>query len=150
MTQSGLLETAFAVEEYVCAGSKKLIEKMNENDLSELPWIEYPGMVELFDLWREKQFPRKKKLNAHQLKFTGKINSLHGAIEMLAAGKGLTIVPKHVVGNEIAARKISFWNGNEVKKVESPIFIVTLMDVVQPKRVEYAIGEFLLMKSKKA
>ncbi|MGE0634181.1 MAG: LysR family transcriptional regulator [Pseudobdellovibrionaceae bacterium] len=146
MAQPGLLETPFAAEEYVCAGSKKWVDKIAESDLTELHWIEYPGMRELFDIWKDGQFSRKKKLNSMQLKYAGRINSLHGAIDIMVAGKGLTIVPRHVISEELAAKKIVVWKSSE--KIESPIFVVTLMDVLQPKRVEFSIAEFLKMKSK--
>ncbi len=140
----------FAREEYIMVGSPLLAQKIKiEADpkcILNLPFVDYPGMEALFYLWAETLFPESRLLNFHDIKVTGSINNLHGAIEMLLAGVGYSILPSHCVQAHLD-------NGNLVnlsprKELESfsDIYIVTLENTFLSNRVKKIIEYFREMK----
>ncbi len=137
----------FAVEEYALVGKKSERGlKASADVIRELPFVNYPGMRNLFEIWKAGHFPSSRALNYESLSIAGEINSLHGAVTMIAHGVGWSVVPTHVVGNELERNKIHFFPGTEKKKIKSEIYIVSLKGNRQPSRVKAVLEAFYKMK----
>ena len=93
-TNPAISHRLFAAEEYILVSSSKLDpEGLNSKNITELPFIQYPGMKVLFEIWKSSAFPKAKKLGADSLRYSGSINNLHGAITMLLSHTGYTVMP---------------------------------------------------------
>ena len=136
----------FATEEYRIFGSPELPEiSLSADALKRIPFVKYPGMDTLFEIWREKLLPRSKGIHAEDLSIVGSINSLHGAVTMVLNGVGYTIMPAHCAEPWHSRKKLKAFCSSHAK-AESDIFIVTLRDAKQPARVERVIQSFREMK----
>src|SRR5262249_8348688 len=115
--------------------------------LSELRFISHPGVDTLFDHWISHHFPRAKSMTWDSLNIVGEMNSLHGVIEMIRAGLGFTIIPRHCVSSLLAEKKIAAFNGDSEQPLLKQIYIVTLADQRPPRRVQAVIDTFFAMKN---
>lgn len=137
----------FAVEEYALVGKKGSRGlKASADFIRELPFVNYPGMNNLFEIWKSGHFPASRSFNYESLLIAGEINSLHGAVTMIAHGVGWSIVPTHVVGPELEQGAVQIFPGTEKKKIKSEIYIVSLKGSRQPARVRAVLDEFQKMK----
>jgi DNA-binding transcriptional LysR family regulator len=137
----------FAYEEYALIGKKGALElKTSVDVIRRLPFVNYPGMRNLFEIWRADHFPMRRSLNFESLTIAGEINSLHGAVTMISQGVGWSVVPTHVVGNELKRNEVHFFPGTETKKIRSEIHIVSLKGNRQPARVRAVLEAFSKMK----
>ncbi len=137
----------FAVEEYVLVGKRGTKGlKATADFIRDLPFVNYPGMQNLFEMWKNDHFKGHRALNYESLKIAGDINSLHGAVTMISHGVGWSVVPTHVVGKELETGTVQIFPGTEKKKTKSEIYIVSLNGVTQPARVHTVIEAFRLMK----
>ncbi|WP_372368660.1 LysR family transcriptional regulator [Candidatus Uabimicrobium sp. HlEnr_7] len=129
----------FCEEQYIWIAKEKSLERLSASEIVEQEMIIYPGMEVLYKKWCESQ---KKSYPAFsRLKVTGMINHLHGALDMVASGMGITIIPKHCLQNQ--QKQLSqICKG---RKVMNTIYIITLENVKHPKRVEKIIDVFLEM-----
>lgn len=137
--------TPFAEEEYGLVGKKDSKNPLSLDRINELPFVDYPGMQALFELWRQVALPKRRKLSYESLNISGQINSLHGAVTMLAHGVGWTVLPLHVVDRELKSGKL-FQVTIPKKVVSSEIFLVTLKSLRQPARVQTVMQAFCDMK----
>lgn len=139
---------AFAREEYILVGSSKLkAPSPDPDELRGIPFVDYPGMNVLFDIWRRQTFPKAKQLGYESLNIVGSINSLHGAVTMLVEQVGWTVMPSHCAEPFLSQkhlRSLSMSRG----KVTSEIFIVTLREQQLPARVNRVVETFRGMKKK--
>ncbi len=138
----------FAVEEYALVGreSGERPEKLSGESILELPFVDYPGMRNLFDIWRRGLFPGCRTLSVESLSIAGQINSLHGAVTMVTSGVGWSVMPTHVVAKEIEQGLVRVFPGTEKRKVKSEIHIVTLKGARQPARVAATLEAFREMR----
>lgn len=137
----------FAVEEYALIGRKGQRNlKATSDFIRELSFVNYPGMQNLFEIWKNGHFPSSRSLNFESLRIDGDINSLHGAVTMISRGVGWSVVPTHVVGAELESGKVQKFPGTEKKKTTSEIYIVSLKGSSQPARVKAVIEAFHEMK----
>jgi DNA-binding transcriptional LysR family regulator len=158
-----LHQELFAAEEYALVGSPKLIKKLNPSvsNLNSLPFVNYPGMQNLFELWKKAVTPKRRALNFESLNLAGEINSLHGAVTMLSHGVGFSVLPTHVVAQELINREVEvvkFESDRSLSKrsvtnrsvsdrsVSSEIYICTLVDDEPPARVKAVVAAFFAMK----
>lgn len=139
----------FAVEEYALVGKKaERGLKATADVIRELPFVNYPGMQNLFDIWKSGHFPNSRSLNYESLSIAGEINSLHGAVSMISHGVGWSVVPTHVVGGELEKKVVQFFPGTEKKKIKSEIYIISLKGNRLPMRVKAVLEAFYKMKKK--
>lgn len=137
----------FAVEEYAMVGHVSgSVLKATADFMRDLPFVNYPGMQNLFEIWKSGHFPASRRFNFESLVIAGEINSLHGAVTMLREGVGWSIMPTHVVAKELSAREMQIYPGTEKKKIKSEIYIITLKTVNQPARVRALLSSFEKMK----
>lgn len=134
----------FAKEEYHFIGAPKIISNAGIENLHELPWVDYPGMGDLFETWKQKHFPKRKSLRFESLNIVGRINSLNGAVMMLVGELGATIIQEHVTEPFLSQKKLVRWNAQ--KPACSEIHIVTLRGAVLPRRVNTVLDLFWKMK----
>ena len=138
----------FAVEEYALVGSKgNRGLKASADFIRNLPFVSYPGMRNLFEIWKAGHFPSSRSLNYESLLIAGEINSLNAAITMIAHGIGWSVVPMHVVGKELERGEIHVFPGTEKKKIKSEIYIASLKGNRQPARVKMVLDTFQKMKN---
>ncbi len=135
----------FAEEEYGLVGKRKSRNPFTLTEIENLPFVDYPGMQALFEIWRQAVFPSRRKMNYESLRIEGQINSLNGAVTMLTQGIGWTVLPLHVVESELKGGKLDHLQVAK-KPVRSEIFLVKLKSVTQPERVEVVIRAFQKMK----
>lgn len=143
----GVDHNLFAVEEYALVGRKgHRGPKASADFIRNLSFVNYPGMNNLFEIWKRGHFPTSRSLNYESLKIEGEINSLHGAVTMISHGVGWSVVPTHVVGPELESGIVEIFPGTEKKKIKSEIYIVSLQASRQPARVRAVLDAFQKMK----
>lgn len=135
----------FAEEEYVLVGAQRM--KPDAEALAELPFVDYPGMRVLFQIWREQMFPRARALTPSSLRLGGEINDLDGAITMLLHGLGVSVVPRHCVEEHLAARQLHVLAIEGRRPPTGRIYIASRGQAFQPARVRRVIEAFREMKS---
>lgn len=144
----GIEHRLFAVEEYALVGRKdKQKLKLSSDFIKELPFVNYPGMQNLFEVWKRHHFPVSRTFNFEALAIAGDINSLHAAVTMVSHGVGWSVVPLHVVGPELKQGAIQIFPGTEKKKATSEIHIISLSGIRQPARVQTVLDAFFAMKN---
>lgn len=137
----------FAVEEYALVGKKGARGlKASADVIRELPFVNYPGMHNLFETWKRGHFKSSRALNYESLVIAGEINSLHGAVTMISHGVGWSVVPTHVVGKELEIGDVQIFPGTEKRKIKSEIYIISLKGSRQPARVKFVLDAFDKMK----
>ena len=139
----------FAVEEYALIGKPATQRLKSSADfIRELPFVNYPGMRNLFEVWKRGHFPKHRGLNYESLLIAGDINSLHGAVTMISHGIGWSVVPTHVVGRELQTGHMQIFPGTEKKKIKSEIYIVSIKGNRRPARVNAVLDAFQKMKKR--
>lgn len=138
----------FAEEEYALVGRKgERGLKASADFIRDLPFVNYPGMRNLFETWKSGHFAASRSLNFESLTIAGEINSLHGAVTMVAHGVGWSILPLHVVGPELEKGVIQVFPGTEKRKIKSEIHVVSLKGSRCPARVRFVLDAFEKMKN---
>jgi DNA-binding transcriptional LysR family regulator len=96
----------FAQEEYVLVGPfKKTFDPLPLKQLEQVPFVNYPGMDALYDLWLKAQ-PKSSRLPSFgEINLVGQINDLAAAIQMCIQGVGLGIFPKHCIEKFLKDKK---------------------------------------------
>lgn len=139
----------FAEEKYILAAPRSFDREglRNSKDITEVPFINYPGMSTLFDLWRESHFPSARRLSLEALQISGSINSIHGAVTMVEEEMGCSIFPEHCVEKSIQSGKIKIIRGPSPEVQANKIFIVTLLPRHRLlRRINHVIDLFFEMK----
>jgi DNA-binding transcriptional LysR family regulator len=134
-----LTYTEFCDEEFVLVSSKH--QTPLAADLSDQKWIEYPGSALLLERWQNHS---RKEFSP---KFSGKTNSMHAALIMVAHDLGVAIVPRHCVESSEVSKKLIIHPIRKKEPCLNMIYIVQLKTQTQPKRVTAVIDSFLEMKS---
>jgi LysR family transcriptional regulator, transcriptional activator of the cysJI operon len=136
----------FAQEQYTLVGnSRESLRAINARTLSETPFIFYPGMDVLLELWRQRYFPQKRGLNTHSILKRGEINHLDGAITMVRHGVGCGIFPRHCVENELRAKTVHAFAAAGTSDPVGDIFIVSRKNHISPNRVKRVLNAFWAM-----
>jgi DNA-binding transcriptional LysR family regulator len=141
----------FCAEEYVlvCAeGNASTNAPETLDELLEVPMILYPGMIDCLNLWTSHFFGEVDPIGPVALSVTGQFNDIRGALSMVTGDLGLTILPRHVVAEQLSARAIRVLEPT-AKKLAShamqQIWILRLKDRRMPARVRRVIRWFLDM-----
>lgn len=138
----------FAEEEYGLVGAFQGKKRPSASEIEDLPFVDYPGLQALFEIWREAVFPKRRTFHFESLRIGGRINSLHGAVTMLSKGVGVSVLPLHVVAEELKDGRLAQVALSKAP-ITSEIFLVTLKSVRQPDRVQVVIDAFQEMKSRR-
>jgi DNA-binding transcriptional LysR family regulator len=133
----------FAQEEYGLVGRRET--KLPLAAVADLPFVDYPGMRALFEIWRQVALPTRRRLTFDSLNIQGRINSLHGAVTMLTHDVGWTVLPLHVVEEELRTGELYHLRVPK-KTVQSEIHMITLNSIRQPERVRAVMHAFHEMK----
>lgn len=146
VAHKNLVAEEFAREEYVLVShQKKDLSLRSPSELQNLNFINYPGMDSLFDHWFAAEFPKTKKITLQDLKITGEINSLKGAVAMAENGLGVGIFQKQCVAGNLSAKTLFAYSA-KAERPENPIFLVQPRNLKQPARVSAIIQAFWEMK----
>ncbi len=140
--------TPFCPEEYVLiANQAEALDDLTTEKLKDASFVAHPGVEVLFSYWMSHHFPRTKKLDWGGLKITGEMNSLQGAIQMVEAGMGMTVIPRHCVEDLIAKKRVHEFRRPAKKPLQNMIYIVTLASARLPRRVQAVLDVFSSMKN---
>ena len=134
----------FAREEYVLVARERLREAGREALLAS-PFVFYPGMGILFDLWA-RHFLGASAVAHESLRVAGSVDGLHGAITMLEHGIGLSVLPRHCVERQLKAGELFECGRFRKGPLLNEIHIVTLSAARPPRRVSAVLDVFRGMK----
>lgn len=137
----------FAREEYVLVGAGPGgEERVKGSELLDEPFVMYPGMDALFEIWHGETFAQKTIPALRDLKCAGAINDLAAAITMVTHGLGLAVFPRHCVQGLIDKKKLTVYRGS--RAVGSyPIYLIRMKGARSTARVERVIEAFFRMKN---
>lgn len=76
----------------------------------------------------------------------GEINSLNGVIDMLLAGMGISVLPRHCVARLLEKKKLFEFTMSKPGPLLAQIYIVTLVETSRPRKSQVVIDAFLQMK----
>lgn len=139
----------FDREEYVLVGRDPgCVNGYDRQKLLSKPFVAYPGMDVLFNLW-SRHYLGAKKLVFENLKISGSIDNLHGAITMIEQGVGFGVVPKHCVERQLKEGSLHVAARPPKGALFNEIHIVSLKGVEQPRRVRAVLDAFWQMKAPK-
>lgn len=139
----------FAEEKYILAAPKSFGRDglKTSKEIGEIPFIDYPGMSVLFDLWKDSHFPAAKRLSLEALQIAGSINSIHGAVTMVEEEMGCSVFPEHCMEKSIQSGKVKVLRGPSSALLANKIFIVTLLPRHRLlRRINHVIDMFFEMK----
>ncbi|MDD1781662.1 LysR family transcriptional regulator [Enterovibrio sp. ZSDZ35] len=137
---------SFCQEEYVMVAAPSCdVSEINEDNILDYNYIEYPGMDVYFNFWRRHFYPNLHSISDLSVHFAGRINSIEGAILMVLGGLGVSVFPRHCVQQYIDEKKLE--ECNVASPITSPlvndIYIIKLNTFNQPKRVDKVISWFM-------
>ncbi len=136
----------FCQEEYILVGSdEKAVKRLMPDNIPEQRFIHYPGVDVYYDFWLRYHCRGKRHFNSLMLSYSGHINSLQGAITMVAGGLGYGVFPRHCVQN-LLEKKVLFEYLNTGSPSLNDISIVKFAGHTYPRRVEQVIQWFFEMK----
>lgn len=140
--------TPFCPEEYVLIANRaEALDGLTTETLKNVNFVAHPGVEVLFSYWMSHHFPRAKSLDWGALRVVGEMNSLQGAIHMVEAGMGMTIIPRHCVDDPIAKKRVHEFRETAKKPLQNMIYIITLANAQLPRRVQAVLDVFLTMKN---
>jgi DNA-binding transcriptional LysR family regulator len=135
---------SFCQEEYLLVSSNaQLARSMKAEDIFEHPVIGYPGADVYYNMWIRHHLPNESR-DYHSLVRSGDINSLDGAITMVAGGLGNAVFPRHCVQTKLNEAKI-FGFAGRVPPLLNTIYVATLADARLPRRATQVIDWFYEM-----
>ncbi|MGE0173702.1 MAG: LysR family transcriptional regulator [Oligoflexales bacterium] len=143
----GLDLIPFCDEELVfVAPSGMEIKGLEIGDIVAAEFVTYPGIDVYFDLWQRHYFPKVKNRCFEALNVKGHIESIHGAITLVAGGTGCSVMPVHCIDKELAKQSILI-HRPDVKKAPllNRIHIATLAGRVATRRAQQVMDWFFAM-----
>ena len=137
---------SFCQEEYILVSSNAAqLAELDSENLVEQKFIGYPGMDTYFNFWVRHFMTGMVDIDARSLYHAGDINSIDGAIKMVAGGLGISVFPRHCVQQFIDSGALQEYQRGEAQPLLNDIYIVKLNTFTQPKRVEKVIEWFMDM-----
>lgn len=138
----------FCQEEYVLVSSNPAsLQDLTDSSILEQRFIWYPGSSYYYDRWLKHVFPERCNLNTYSLTFAGEINSINGAIDMVAGGLGMAVIPCHCVASLLEQGRL--YRHQASQPLLNDIHIITIKDHEYPRRVEQVIDWFFDMVADK-
>lgn len=136
----------FGQEQYILVGSDRgEIAGLTAASLLQSRFVAYPGMDVLYRLWAGHHFGAKAP-PFEALRTAGSIDSLHGAITMASRGVGVSVFPKHCVDRLLRDGALHEFVSPRRGCLNNDIWIVSLKEVEQPRRVRAVLDAFWAMK----
>lgn len=136
----------FCDEEYIFVGADAdKISTLNDTNLIEQKFINYPGMGVYFNYWIKHFMPTCTNISDRSLYHAGEMNSIEGAIHMVVGSLGLSVFPRHCVQHHIDAKKLFEYSESDHSPLTNTIHIVTRKNPELPARVKTVIDWFLDM-----
>ncbi|SMF19796.1 transcriptional regulator, LysR family [Alteromonadaceae bacterium Bs31] len=136
----------FCDEEYIFVGADAAgIKSLNAENLLSQKFINYPGMGVYFNYWKKHYLPECVNISDRSLHHAGEMNSIEGAIHMVAGSLGLSVFPRHCVQHHIESEKLFEYIDTSRPPLTNTIHIVTRKHPELPARVTTVIDWFLDM-----
>jgi DNA-binding transcriptional LysR family regulator len=138
---------SYCEEEYILVGSDAhLIRSLEPPAIFEHPVIGYPGSDVYYNMWIRHHLPDDKR-DHHSLIRSGEINSLDGAVTMVAGGLGIGVFPRHCIERHLLAKEL-----HQLVTGRPPllnmIYVAHVADSSLPRRVTQVIDWFFEMVGK--
>jgi DNA-binding transcriptional LysR family regulator len=114
------------------------------SELLSEPFVTYPGMDVLFEIWHGETFAQKTIPALRDLKCAGAINDLAAAITMVTHGLGLAVFPRHCVQPFIDKKKLTVYRGSKTP-ARYPIYLIRMKGARSTARVQKVIEAFAKM-----
>ncbi len=125
----------FCREEYVLVSGRGLAsERASLPFLRSAKFVDYPGMSVFFELWARHHFGGGG-IPFGQVKIGGQIESIAGAMTMVASGAGISIFPAHCLPTGKASEDFRLILGPKTRPLLNTISLVTLKGVELPPKV---------------
>lgn len=137
---------SFCQEEYVMVAAPSCdVPEINDDNILDYNYIEYPGMDVYFNFWRRHFFPNLHTVSDLSVHYAGRINSIEGAILMALGGLGVSVFPRHCVqqymdNQQLTACKL---RTSVTAPLFNNIYIIKLNTCTQPRRVDKVISWFM-------
>jgi len=136
----------FCKEEYVLVAAPDVdVSQLRQGELLEAKYIDYPGFDVYFEYWRNHTFPDSQHTHALSLHTAGKINSIEGAILMALGGLGVSVFPRHCIGDHLESGALIALDTVNPAPLLNDIYIASLKSDQQPHRVALVISWFMDM-----
>lgn len=141
----------FCSEEYVliCSGGNSASSVPTSLDeLLDLPLVLYPGMIDCLNIWIAHHFGETDPIGPVSLRATGQFNDIRGALAMVAGDLGLTVLPRHVIAEQLSSGVVRVVEPKGVgssSHASQQIWILRLKERRMPARVRRVIRWFLDM-----
>jgi DNA-binding transcriptional LysR family regulator len=138
----------FYQEELVLvARSPQSLSGLNENSVQELPIVVYPGVAVYFNRWLKHLYSNYPGLSFSVLQVSGEINSLDGAVQMVQAGLGVSLFPRHSIQHKLRAKELFEFKREHAAPLYSGIYLVALKNYAYPQAVRQVMNWFGLTLS---
>lgn len=143
----GLKLVPFCNEEFVLVSSKTSIpDASTVANLLDEDFVTYPGVESYFEAWQHHYFPKSKKRYFDSLRVKGHIESIHGALALIAAGVGCSVVPRHCVESEVLNGRITVISPHKKSDpLFNTIYIGTLLGRRPTRRAQQVMNWFFEM-----
>jgi len=142
-----LLYRVFCEEEYILVSdNSEKVNALTTSNLTHQRFVNYPGMDHYFNQWRQHYFPEASQISDRSLHHSGDINSIEGAIKMVAGGLGMSVFPRHCVQSEINSGQLFEAKFEGREPLLHPIHMVQRKNRSLPKRVSTVINWFFDMR----
>lgn len=138
---------SFCQEEYILVYSSKISPPdISENTFIKQHFIVYPGFNTYANKFIAHYFPNLDEVDYRSLyHISGRINSIDGAIKMVAGGLGISVFPRHCVEELINSKKLCIYTSHQKVPLLNDIYIAHHAEIVMPKRVTAVIQWFMDM-----
>ncbi|HMV17900.1 MAG TPA: LysR family transcriptional regulator [Zoogloea sp.] len=143
-----LIHHPFCVEEYGLVAAPSLHPRplSHLDDIVRLPYVCFPESAFYLHRWLSGLARREMSPDADDLSVRGEFSDLRGAIAMVKGGMGATVLPLHVVADDLAAgRLVRIRHRDNDPPVTQQISICRLAERRLPARVRRVIRWFLEM-----
>lgn len=144
---TGLTMTPYCEEEFVLLSAAGVdAAKIGLDFLTESTWVVYPGLETYLIDWFGHYFPKATVPHVDSLPYAGKIDSIHGALKLIAGGVGISVVPRHCAEHLLETKEFQILRP-ETKKtpVKSMIYIAHLSSRLLTKRTKQVMDWFFAM-----
>ncbi|WP_188151902.1 LysR family transcriptional regulator [Teredinibacter waterburyi] len=138
----------FCDEEYILVSATAAdVEDLSSDNLLQRSYINYPGMGVYFNYWVNFFMPESKHISNRSLHHAGEINSIEGAIHMVAGGLGIAVFPRHCVQHLVDDGKLHVYQDEQKGALLNRIHIVSRNSPELPTRVSTVVQWFMDMQN---
>jgi DNA-binding transcriptional LysR family regulator len=137
----------FCAEEYILVSSDRAqLDRIQPDDFIDQRFVVYPGFDVYLNLFVRHSFSSLTDVDARSIHHvSGVINTIDGAIKMVAGGLGISVFPRHCVQSRLDAGQLFEYTRHDIGPLYNDIHIAHLAGQGVPRRVNAVIGWFMEM-----